>query len=401
MSDLYNQNQPQAKNISLGNRADNELANAILLEEATPPAYLRTTIKLVGYTMLIFLVWAAFAGLDVVAVAPGQIMPIQSVKIIQHVDGGRIATIDVTDGEEVREGQVLMRLNETEPTAEYQTLSAKYWGLYTRVERLRALLEGRKANFSIVPDAYKQNVIENELTLKTQQEQLMQFDSEIKILAEVSSIRTDLAKEKLATKVQALSDQRNLSNARAEMLTYRRQAQDELNTAANDLAQTKEQMDKMHDRLERVEVRAPVDGVVQDLRYRTIGGVVDPGAVLMNVVPIDGRMHAEVRVLPTDVGFVKKGEAVRVKIGTYDFVRYGTIDGTVSVVSAFNSLDERQNPYFKVIITLDRNFVGDDKTKSIEPGMTVQADIVTDSQSVLRYLLRPVFVAFKQGMRER
>lgn len=401
MSDLYNQDQPPAKKISLGNRADNELANAILLEEATPPAYLRTTIKLVGYTILIFLLWAAIARLDVVAVAPGQIMPIQSVKIIQHVDGGRIATIDVTDGQEVREGEVLMRLNETEPTAEYQTLSARYWGLYTRVERLRALLEDRKADFSAVPETYKQIVVENELTLKTQREQLSQFDAEIKILAEVSSIRTDLAKEKLATKVQALSDQRNLSNARAEMLTYRRQAQDELNTAANDLAQTKEQMDKMHDRLQRVEVRAPVDGVVQDLRYRTIGGVVDPGAVLMNVVPIDGRMHAEVRVLPTDVGFVKKGEAVRVKIGTYDFVRYGTLDGTVSVVSAFNSLDERQNPYFKVIITLDRNYVGEDRTKTIEPGMTVQADIVTDSQSVLSYLLRPIFVAFKQGMRER
>lgn len=401
MSDLYNQDQPPAKKISLGNRADNELANAILLEEATPPAYLRTTIKLVGYTILIFILWAAIARLDVVAVAPGQIMPIQSVKIIQHVDGGRIATIDVTDGQEVREGEVLMRLNETEPTAEYQTLSARYWGLYTRVERLRALLEDRKADFSAVPETYKQIVVENELTLKTQREQLSQFDAEIKILAEVSSIRTDLAKEKLATKVQALSDQRNLSNARAEMLTYRRQAQDELNTAANDLAQTKEQMDKMHDRLQRVEVRAPVDGVVQDLRYRTIGGVVDPGAVLMNVVPIDGRMHAEVRVLPTDVGFVKKGEAVRVKIGTYDFVRYGTLDGTVSVVSAFNSLDERQNPYFKVIITLDRNYVGEDRTKTIEPGMTVQADIVTDSQSVLSYLLRPIFVAFKQGMRER
>lgn len=401
MSDLYNQDQPPAKKISLGNRADNELANAILLEEATPPAYLRTTIKLVGYTILIFLLWAAIARLDVVAVAPGQIMPIQSVKIIQHVDGGRIATIDVTDGQEVREGEVLMRLNETEPTAEYQTLSARYWGLYTRVERLRALLEDRKADFSAVPETYKQIVVENELTLKTQREQLSQFDAEIKILAEVSSIRTDLAKEKLATKVQALSDQRNLSNARAEKLTYRRQAQDELNTAANDLAQTKEQMDKMHDRLQRVEVRAPVDGVVQDLRYRTIGGVVDPGAVLMNVVPIDGRMHAEVRVLPTDVGFVKKGEAVRVKIGTYDFVRYGTLHGTVSVVSAFNSLDERQNPYFKVIITLDRNYVGEDRTKTIEPGMTVQADIVTDSQSVLSYLLRPIFVAFKQGMRER
>ena len=387
--------------ITLGNRADNHLAKAILLEEAAPPSYLRTTIKLVAYTVIIFLIWAIFARLDVVAIAAGQIMPVQAVKVIQHVDGGRIATIDVVDGQEVKEGQVLMRLNATEPTAEFQTLSAKYWGLYARVERLRAFLENRNADFSVVPPEFSQAVVENELTLKTQRDQQSQLEAEIKILTEVSSIRADLAKEKLATKVQALNDQRNVSTAQSELLRYRRNAQDELNTSANEMAQTKEQMDKMHDRLQRVEVVSPVDGIVQDLKFRTIGGVVDPGAILMNIVPLDGHMHAEVRVLPTDVGFVKKAEEARVKIGTYDFMRYGVIEGKVTMVSPYSSLDEKQNPYFKVIISLDKNYVGDDPNMVIEPGMTVQADIVTDRQSVLRYLLRPIFVAFKQGMRER
>lgn len=401
MSFSDNQSPDQKPQIILGNRADNHLAKAILLEEAAPPTYLRTTVKLVGYTVGIFLVWSMFAKLDVVAVAPGQIMPIQAVKVIQHVDGGRIATIDVVDGQEVKEGQVLMRLNATEPSAEYQTLSAKYWGLFARVERLRALLEDRKADFSAVPEEYRQMVTENELTLTTQRDQIKQLEAEIKILAEVSSIRSDLAKEKLATKVQALNDQRNLATAQSELLRYRRNAQDELNTSANDMAQTKEQMDKMHDRLQRIEVLAPVDGVVQDLKFRTVGGVVQPGATLMNVVPLDGRMHAEVRVQPTDVGFVKKGEEVRLKVGTYDFMRYGVIEGKVTMVSSYSTLDEKQNPYFKVVVSLDKNFVGSDEEKLIDPGMTVQADIVTDRQSVLRYLLRPLFVALKQGMRER
>ena len=384
----------------LGSRTDNYIAKAILLEEAAPPVYWQTTVKLIAYSLGAFFIWALFANLDVVATAPGQVMPVQSVKIIQHVDGGRIAEIAVVDGQEVKEGQVLMRLNDTEAGAEYQTLSAKYWGLYTRVERLRALLGDRRADFSTVPEQYKQVVAEQEFTLKTSKDQIAQLEAEIKILGEVSSIRGDLAKEKLATRVQALDAQRNLSQAQAELLRYRKANMDDLNTSTGELAQTEEQMTKLKDRLQRVDVVSPVDGVVQDLKFRTIGGVIPPGATLMNVVPLDGKMHAEVRVQPTDIGFVKKGEDARLKLGTYDFMRYGTVTGQVVMVSSFSSLDEKSNPYFKVIVSIPQNFVGD-KAKTIEPGMTVQADIITDRQSVLKYLLRPIYVAFSQGMRER
>ncbi len=384
----------------LGSRTDNYIAKAILLEEAAPPVYWQTTVKLIAYSLGAFFIWALFANLDVVATAPGQVMPVQAVKIIQHVDGGRIAEIAVVDGQEVKEGEVLMRLNDTEAGAEYQTLSAKYWGLYTRVERLRALLGDRKADFSTVPEQYKQVVAEQEFTLKTSKDQIAQLEAEIKILGEVSSIRGDLAKEKLATRVQALDAQRNLSQAQAELLRYRKANMDDLNTSTGELAQTEEQMTKLKDRLQRVDVVSPVDGVVQDLKFRTIGGVIPPGATLMNVVPLDGKMHAEVRVQPTDIGFVKKGEDARLKLGTYDFMRYGTVTGQVVMVSSFSSLDEKSNPYFKVIVSIPQNFVGD-KAKTIEPGMTVQADIITDRQSVLKYLLRPIYVAFSQGMRER
>ncbi len=384
----------------LGSRNDNYIAKAILLEEAAPPVYWQTTVKLIAYSLGTFLIWAIFANLDVVATAPGQVMPIQSVKIIQHVDGGRIAEIDVIDGQVVKEGQVLMRLNNAEAGAEYLTLSAKYWSLFTRVERLRALLGDRKADFSPVPEQYKQLVAEQEITLKTSKDQINQLESEIKILGEVSSIRGDLAKEKLATRVQALDAQRNLSQAQAELLRYRKANMDDLNTTTGELAQTEEQMTKLKERLERVDIVSPVDGVVQDLKFRTVGGVIPPGATLMNVVPLDGKMHAEVRVQPTDIGFVKKGEDARLKLGTYDFMRYGTITGQVVMVSSFSSLDEKSNPYFKVVVSIPQNYVGD-KEKTIEPGMTVQADIITDRQSVLKYLFRPIYVAFSQGMRER
>jgi multidrug efflux pump subunit AcrA (membrane-fusion protein) len=388
-------------NLVLGSRADNYLAKAILLEEAAPPSYMRTTVKLAMYTIGIFLVWAMFAKLDVVALAPGQIMPIGAVKVIQHVDGGRIAAINVVDGQAVKEGEVLMRLNDTEPSAEYETLNAKFWGLFARSERIRALLENREPDFSKVPKDLATMVDEQKTTLKTSRNQITQLEEEIKILTEVSSIRGELSKEKLATRVQALDAQRNLSQAKAELLRYRRTNMDDLHLASNEMAQTEEQLNKLRDRLQRVDVLSPVDGVVQDLKFRTLGGVVPPGAILMNVVPVDGFMHAEVRVSPTDIGFVKVGQTARVKFGTYDFMRYGTMEGKVSMVSPYSTLNEKQEPYFKVIISLPKKNLGDDPAKQIDPGMTAQADILTDRQSVLRYLMRPIYIAFHQGMRER
>ena len=401
MSTPENYGQERNTGLMLGSRTDNYVAKAILLEEAAPPSYLKTTVKLAAGSIIVFVAWAYFATLDVIAMAPGQIMPVQAVKVIQHVDGGRIATIDVIDGQIVKKDQVVMRLNDTEASAEYQTLSAKYWGLFARVERLRALLSNRNADFSKVPKQYADLIAEQEHTLKTSKDQVKQLEEEIKILGEVSAIRGDLAKEKLATRVQALDAQRGLSQSQAELLRFRRTHMDELNLSSNELSQTEEQMTKLKDRLERVEVLSPVDGVVQDLKYRTVGGVLPPGATLMNIVPTDRELHAEVRVAPTDIGFIKKDQTVRLKVGTFDFMRYGTIDGQVMMVSSYSALDERQAPYFKVIVSLPQNYLGDDKTKTIEPGMTVQADIITDRQSVLRYLLRPVFVAFNQGMRER
>ncbi len=385
----------------LGKRNDNFLAKAILLEEATPPSYMRTTIKLATYSLMIFLIWSFFANLDVVANAGGQVTPIQSVKILQHVDGGRISAINVVDGQRVVEGQVLMRFNATEPTVEFETLNVKFWGLFAKVESLRALLEKREPDYSRVPKQYSQLVADQRRTLTAARNQIDQIGAEIKILTEVSSIRGGLAQEKLATRVQALDAERSVGQAQAELLRYRKANMDDLAASSNEMAQTEEQLAKMRDRLERIEVLSPVDGIVQDLKFRTVGGVVPPATVLMNVVPTDGGMHAEVRVSPNDIGFVKVGQKARVKINAYDFMRYGSVEGTVVMISPFSTFDEKQQPYFKVIVSLPKSVVGGDPSKTIQPGMTVQTDVITDKQSVLRYLTRPIYVAFHQGLRER
>jgi len=269
------------------------------------------------------------------------------------------------------------------------------------VTGLRALLENHEPDFSRVPKQYRQLVADQEVTLKTARNQIEQLKAENKILSEVSLIRGTLAQEKLATRVQALDAERSVGQNQAETLRFRQSRMDELNSAANEMAQVEEQLTKMRDRLERIEVLSPVDGIVQDLKFRTVGGVVPPGTVLMNVVPNSGGMQAEVRVSPNDIGFVKVGQKARAKISAYDFMRYGTADGVVTMISPYSSFDERQQPYFKVVVSLPKSNVGDDPAKTIQPGMTAQADVVTDQQSVFRYLMRPIYVALHQGLRER
>lgn len=324
--------------IVLGQRTDNYLAKAILLEEAVSPRFLRMTIAFAATLLTAFIVWASYSRLDVVAVAQGQIVPTGYVQVVQHLDGGRIATIHVDEGQQVRKGEVLISLNPTDARSDLE-------GLTARATKLKA---------------------------------------EVNYLREVANIRGGLAEERLITRTQSLDAQRALAAVEGE---YDR---------------TMFEIDKLRERLERMEILSPVDGIVQDLQYKTVGGVIAPGATVLNVVPVDDVIRAEVRVLTSDVGHVKEGQMVRVKVATYDFLRYGIVEGKVSLVSAFSTLDERGEPYFRTYVELSRKSLGTaDRELPIQPGMTVQADIVTDNQTVLRYLLRPLYVAFSQGMRER
>ena len=322
----------------VGDHSDNYISKAILLEEALSPKFIRTTIGIIAGLFGIFIIWSIIAQLDIVSKATGQVIPSEAVQVIQHLDGGRIEKINVLDGTPVKKDDILISLNKTDAQSDLESLTAK---------------SAKLAN-------------------------------EVAYLRETSKIRSDLAKDKLVTKTLALDAQRALAQMEGEY----------------DSAQ--HQIVKLKEKLSRTDILAPMDGVVQDLRYRTVGGVIPPGATVMNVVPSEDVLRIELRLSTGDVGHVKEGQKVRIKVDTYDFMRYGVLEGKVSVVSAYSSLDEKNQPYFKTYVDVARQSLGKtDKDLPIMPGMTVQADIVTDHQSVLRYLLRPIFVAFKQGMRER
>lgn len=440
--------------IVLGSRSHRHLAHSVLLDEGVAPRHIRLTIALVCSALAAFLVWAAVSQLDEVTAASGQIVPSGAVQVVQHQDGGSIARIAVTEGERVKKGQLLMTLDLVETQAELRVSEARYWALGARMARLKAQADERwdAPGLDEIPPAYAElaaeqreildshrraianqeaviraQVAQLEADLERVRAQISTGEREVAILREVAGIRSELERDQLATKVQSLEAQRTLlvqegdlrrlraqqaatgaqvSEARARLKTLRsdrrQAAHEELGAASAEQAQVAELLVKLKRRLARVEIVSPASGIVQDLKFRTVGGVIPPGAVVASVVPVEDVLQAEVRISATEVGHVKVGQLVRVKVLTYDFLRYGTVEGTLAAVSATSFLDERNVPYFRGTVHLARNFVGTAHNEfPVLPGMTVTCDIVTDRKSVLQYLARPVAVAFRQGLRER
>lgn len=393
--------QPNSQHPLIGTRESAHISKAILLEEAGISFYARSVLWVGLFSVVAFFCWAYFAKLEVVAQASGEILPAGSIQIIQHVDGGRLSAINVSDGDIVTAGQPLVQFNDVQVMSEYQAFLARYWSLYIQTERLRALAFDIMLDFDAVPAGYEDLISEQILLFKLAKQQVKELQKQIETLEEILKIQSDLAADQLVARVQVMNAKRELGDAQLELLSFNRITLDELNASTAQLSEVQEQIIVLEDRLTRTVLASPVDGIVQELQFKTIGGVVPPGDTLMQIVPVDDRLEVELRVSPTDIGFIRVGQPVNVKVGAFDFMRYGTVGGTVDLVSSYSSVDDQNVRFFRVIVALETDRMPSDPNKKIGPGMTVQADIVLDNQSVLAYLMRPFVVAFDEGLGER
>lgn len=405
-------------------RQDNYLARDILLKEAISPSYVRNTVRTAVVFIVVFVIWALLAKVDIVTNASGQILPGSSVQIVQHLDGGRISEIDVRDGQAVKKGEVLVAINDEEVRADLETSRARYWALFARVERLNAFIEGRAPRFETIPAKFRR-FERNERTILSAarsaksdqaslvQAQLQQVGGELQAVEELVAIRSDLAKDKLVSRTSVLENQRSLEQLRGQQSSLREQlslnsserssaAADEMGKAQAELSQMDEQVKKLEDRLARTRLTAPMDGVVQGLVYKTIGGVIAPGAEVMKIVPQNESLEAEMQISASEVGYVTVGQTVRVKVAAYDFLRFGTLNGKVTMVSPTSTTNAAGQTSYQVKVSLNQRQLGEKPgERPLMSGMVVNADIITDRQSVMHYLLRPIFAAFAKSFSER
>jgi HlyD family secretion protein/adhesin transport system membrane fusion protein len=253
------------------------------------------------------------------------------------------------------------------------------------------------------------------------------LDRQIEITGEALLMRQRLTDQGLNSRITLLDVQREMNRVQGELSTatvniararevvaeaeqrlieldsrLSAEAMREVGSVTAELRQVEEARVRLDDRVARTKVRSPVRGVVKEMRVRSERGVLPPGGTLLEVVPIGRELIVEARLTPSDIGQVRVGQPVAVKISTYDFARFGSVPGALVSLSPSTLTDAQGRTYYKAIIGLDKSYAGDDSTQNpLLPGMTVLVDIKTDERSVLRYMLNPVYRALDQAFSEK
>lgn len=429
------------------------LAQFAIVEESGISAVSRAAVIIVSAVVAAFIVWASFMRIDEVAVTFGTAVPSRSVQVVQHLEGGIVREILVEDRAMVEVGQVLVRLDPIQASAELEQAQSRRAGLAIKSERLRAFVDNRQPDFSpfaakyapMVADqqdmlrangerwssqrkVFEEQIMQKREEIRAAQNQQRSAEEQLKLVSEEVGMREQLYNSGYSSKVDFYAVRRQRAAVEAELSrlkgqeataakaleelakrisdldnNIRQDALGELGTVAAELAQVEESMSRLLDRVNRLEIISPAKGFVQNLKAKTVGAVVPAGGMLMEIVPVDDELLVETRISTRDVGHLHSGQKVIIKVASYDFVRFGSVEGTLRDISATTYVDEKDNqPYYKGWVLLEHPYVGKTEGQNrILPGMTVQADIITGDKTLLQYLLKPLQASFSQAFRER
>ncbi|MDB9703781.1 HlyD family type I secretion periplasmic adaptor subunit [Rhodospirillales bacterium] len=413
--------------------------------------------RLVAWPVMILLAlsigWANFATLDEVSIATGEVVPAGRIRVIQHLEGGIIQEIYVTEGDTVREGQTLLQLDLASGGTNQEELQVRIDNKRLVKARLEAEATGSELNFpedvamrrpAIVAaqrQAYEARRRELSSTIQVMREQVKQrvleveeltarsraVESNYRLALERLKMSKSLLAEGLTAKMEHLELEAEVENLDGEMKSlrpslpkveaaveearqrqqetesrFRREAQDQLGKIEENIARVTELLSDATAQGIRAEIKSSINGVVKNMRYNSIGNVVKPGEPIMELVPTGDRLVVEAKLNPIDRGYVNEGQAATVKISTYDFARYGGLEGIVIRVAPDSSTDEDGVPYFRVVVQTDKNFLGlHEGNLPITPGMQATVDIHTGEKSVMDYLVKPVLKLRHEAFRER
>lgn len=414
------------------------------------PLRARILVKTILISMALFIMWTAVALIDEITKGEGKVIPSSQIQILQSLDGGIVVEINVKEGQIVDAGQVLLRVDPTRFESSVRENRSQYLALTTKAARLRALAEG----LPFVPPS--EVVVEDPKTVQDEKrlyetarsnveaqisiarQQLVQRQqelSEMRVKREQASQAYDLTAKELAvtkplissgavSEVELLRLERDASRFRGErdmasaqilrsqaaMAEASRKIEEvELNArneVRRDLAETMAKLNAfseggvaLADKVKHASVRSPVKGTVKRLMVNTVGGVVQPGRDLVEVVPLDDALILEAKVAPKDIAFLRPGQPAMVKFTAYDFSTYGGLDAKLEHIGADSITDERGNTFFLVRVRTNKSFLG--ANLPIIPGMVAEVDIITGKKSILSYLLKPVLRAKQAALTER
>lgn len=374
------------------------------------------------YLMLFMLAgalgWAAAAQVDIIAKAPVRIIPEGREQLIASLEGGILRELSVREGEQVRQGQQLATLDPTRVEAQQAEGQAKRVALMGAVARLSAEATGKPLTFP--PEVKKSPAVVQgetesfEARKRGLDEAVAANQRSIALLVEELQVAERMAQRGLMSEVEVMRLRRQVNDLRlgsAERINrFRQDASAELVRVRTELSLLEEQMVVRDDALKRTVLVSPVNGIVKQIKNNTLGGVVAAGAPIMELVPVGTRVLVEARVKPADIGFVRVGQPVAIKLSAYDPTIYGSLRGKVVSISpdALGDPERAANAdgtWYRALVDADRESfkAGEgNKARALEvlPGMTGTAEIRTGERTVLEYLLRPM-LRTQEAFRER
>jgi adhesin transport system membrane fusion protein len=403
--------------------------------------------------LVIFLIWASFSELEEVTRGEGKVVPSSHVQIVQNLEGGIISEILVNVGDTVKKDQLLLRIDPTRFASSFDENRAKYLSNKAKSARLKAeangtalvipadvlkerpdiaarerqLYDSRRMELGSSTDIKRQQIDQRSQELKELESKLVELNRTYALLQKEISMIKPLVSKGAASDVEVLQLERQASQLEGEIdrtrheipraqskleeskiavrelnLNYRNKSNTESNEVLRDLDESASSSVALKDRLDRTSVRSPVDGIVNRVMVKTLGGVVQPGMDLVEIVPQSGTLIVEAKIKPSDIAFLRPGQKATIKFTAYDYTIYGSLKAELESVGADSITDDKGNSFFIVRLRTDKGYLGTaNHPLPIMPGMVASVDILTGKKTVLSYILKPVLKARYMALRER
>lgn len=426
--------------------------NKALLDDA--PRVVRVTLWAIFAFFIAMVLWASLASIDEVTRGEGRAIPSSRLQKVQNLEGGIVAEVFVHEGEVVKAGAPLLRLDDTQFRSNAGESEADRLALQARIQRLTAQLNDA-TTLTLAPEIVKKapeiasgerelfasvnKRIQSELAglneqLVQKKQELLDFQGKasqyrrsLGLQQQEVAMSEPLVAKGAISKVEVLRlrrgvvetqgqlDSVTLAIPRAEAAIkeieskvsetrgrYRSEALGQLNEARTDLSKIEASGKAISDRVNRTLVTSPVRGVVQQLMVNTIGGVIQPGNDLVEIVPLDDKLLVEAKIRPQDIAFLRPGQEATVKFTAYDYTIYGGLKGTLEQISPDTVTDKDGKSFYVIRLRTDKNHLGtDEKPLLIIPGMVASVDIITGKKTVMAYLLKPILRARAEAFHER
>lgn len=431
--------------------AINEVNQAVIDDS---PRVMRITLWAIFAFFICMFFWSAFADIDEVTRGEGRAIPSARLQKIQNLEGGIVAQVYVRDGDIVNAGAPLIRLDDTRFRSNAEETGADRLALQARVERLTAQTNG-ETTLTLSPDIVKEapDIAKGEMELFTTinnrvnstiaglNEQLVQkrqelldmqtkaeqYRKSLQLLQQEISLSVPLISKGAISRVEVLRLQRTEVDTRGQLDTTtvaipgavaavkeieskiketldntRSDALTQLNQARTDLSKAEATSKAIEDRVNRTMVVSPVRGIVQQIMVNTIGGVIQPGNDMVEIVPLDDTLLIEAKIRPQDIAFIHPGQEAMVKFSAYDYTIYGGLPAKLVQISPDTVTDKDGNSFYVIRLRTDKNHLGtDNKPLLIIPGMVASVDIITGKRTILQYLLKPILRARADALHER